>query len=145
MNDLVFVKLGGSIITDKAQVETARPEVIARLAAEMSSALSLQPDLQVVLGHGSGSFGHVVARRYGTRQGVYSADEWRGFAEVAAVAARLNRIVTDAFLMAGVPVWSLQPGSLGSRCSIAVRRRSLTRRCTARTTSAGSSLSMPSR
>lgn len=115
MSDLVFVKLGGSVITNKAQAETARPGVIARLAAEMSGVLSLRPDLRVVLGHGSGSFGHVVARRYSTRQGVHSADEWRGFAEVAAVAARLNRIVTDAFLTAGVPVWSLQP-SASAQC-----------------------------
>jgi isopentenyl phosphate kinase len=34
---------------------------------------------------------------------------------VAAVAARLNRIVTDLFLEAGVPVWSLQP-SASARC-----------------------------
>lgn len=115
MSDLVFVKLGGSVITNKAQTGTARPEVIARLAAEMSGALSLRPGLRVVLGHGSGSFGHVVARRYGTRQGVHSTNEWRGFAEVAAVAARLNRIVADAFLAAGVPVWSLQP-SASAQC-----------------------------
>jgi isopentenyl phosphate kinase len=111
MGELVFVKLGGSVITDKMQSETARPEVIARLAGEVGRALAAQPDLRLVLGHGSGSFGHVAARRYGTRQGVRSPAEWRGFAEVAAVAARLNRLVTDACLVAGVPVWSLQPSA----------------------------------
>jgi isopentenyl phosphate kinase len=121
--DLVFVKLGGSVITDKMQPETARPEVIARLAGEVSGALRARPgppgsaegSLRMVLGHGSGSFGHVTARRYGTRRGVRSEAEWRGFAEVAAVAGRLNRMVTDAFLAAGVPVWSLQP-SASARC-----------------------------
>jgi isopentenyl phosphate kinase len=34
---------------------------------------------------------------------------------VAAVAARLNRLVTDIFLAAGVPVWSVQP-SASARC-----------------------------
>jgi isopentenyl phosphate kinase len=115
MNELVFVKLGGSVITDKARPETPRPEVIARLAGEVASALVARPDLRLVLGHGSGSFGHVVARRYGTRQGVHTVADWRGFAEVAAVAARLNRLVTDAFLAAGVPVWSLPP-SASARC-----------------------------
>lgn len=115
MSELMFVKLGGSVITDKAQPETARPEVIARLAGEVARALAERPALKLVLGHGSGSFGHVVARRYGTRQGVRSEAEWRGFAEVAAVAARLNRLVTDAFLAAGAPVWSLSP-SASARC-----------------------------
>ncbi len=115
MRELVFVKLGGSVITDKTRPETARPEVIARLAGEMARALKTRPDLRLVLGHGSGSFGHVVAQRFGTRQGVRTDAEWRGFVEVAAVAARLVRIVTDIILSAGVPVWSLQP-SASARC-----------------------------
>jgi isopentenyl phosphate kinase len=113
--ELVFVKLGGSVITDKTQPETARPDVIARLADEVAHAVAARPGLRLVLGHGSGSFGHVVARQYGTRQGVQSQAGWLGFAQVAAVAARLNRIVTEPFLAAGVPVWSLQPSS-SARC-----------------------------
>lgn len=111
MSELLFVKLGGSVITEKAQPGTARPEVIARLAGEVSAALAAKPSLRLVLGHGSGSFGHMVARTHGTREGVHSAAGWRGFAEVAVVAARLNRLVTDTFLAAGVPVWSLQPSA----------------------------------
>lgn len=111
MKDLIFVKLGGSVITDKNRPETARPEVIERLAGEVARALRKKPEIRLVLGHGSGSFGHAVAQRYGTRQGVRDLDGWRGFAEVAAAAARLNRMVTDTFLAAGVPVWSLQPSA----------------------------------
>jgi isopentenyl phosphate kinase len=112
---LVFVKLGGSVITDKMQPETIRPRIISCLAGDVKGAMGLRPDLQLVLGHGSGSFGHVTARRYGTRQGVSSEVQWRGFAEVAAMAAKLNRMVVDAFWTAGVPVWALQP-SASARC-----------------------------
>ena len=112
---LVFVKLGGSVITDKAQAETPRPDVIDRLAAEVAAARTACPNLRLLLGHGSGSFGHVAARRYGTRQGVSDAEGWHGFACVAATAARLNRMVADALLAAGVPAWSLQP-SASARC-----------------------------
>jgi isopentenyl phosphate kinase len=115
MSELIFVKLGGSVITDKARSETARPEVITRLAGEIARALAARPDLRLVLGHGSGSFGHVLAKRYGTWQGAHTAADWRGFAEVAAVAARLNRLVADALLKAGLPAWSLQP-SASARC-----------------------------
>ena len=111
MNDLVFVKLGGSVITDKTRPETPRPETIARLAGEVAAALAARPALRLVVGHGSGSFGHVAAQRAGTRSGVHSAADWRGFVEVAAAAARLNRLVTELFLAAGVPVWSLQPSA----------------------------------
>ena len=111
-DELVFVKLGGSVITDKTQPETDRSEVIARLAGEVARASAARPELRLVLGHGSGSFGHVVARHYGTRLGVRGAEQWRGFAEVASVAALLNRIVAEQFLEAGIPVWSLQPSAM---------------------------------
>lgn len=81
----------------------------------MSQALHASDCLRLLIGHGSGSFGHWAARPYGTRQGVHTPDQWRGYAEVAAAAARLNHIVTDAFLEVGVPVFSVQP-SASARC-----------------------------
>lgn len=111
MSQLIFLKLGGSLLTDKTAVESPRPEVIARLAAEISQARAAQPGLRLLLGHGSGSFGHVAAAKYGTRQGVQTAAQWLGFAEVSAAAARLNRIVTEALLAVGVPAVSLQPSA----------------------------------
>lgn len=111
MSTLIFLKLGGSLITDKRSAETPRLDVLARLAGEIAAARQADPALQLVVGHGSGSFGHVTARRYGTREGVHSAEEWQGFALTADAAARLNRIVTTSLLEAGLPVWSIQPGA----------------------------------
>lgn len=115
MSELVFLKLGGSLITDKQRERSARLRTIRRLAGEVRAALAQQPDLRLVIGHGSGSFGHMVAARYGTRQGVRSAEEWVGFAQVAAAAAQLNQIVTDIFNGEGLPVFSLPP-SASARC-----------------------------
>ncbi|MGB9870581.1 MAG: isopentenyl phosphate kinase [Anaerolineae bacterium] len=115
MPERIFLKLGGSLITDKSRPYTPRPKVIRRLAGEVREALEARPDLELVIGHGSGSFGHAAAAPYGTRQGVRTPRQWRGYAEVAAAAARLNRLVTDLFLEVGVPVLSLQP-SASARC-----------------------------
>ncbi len=112
MAELVFVKLGGSLITDKNVAAAARPEAIRRLAAEVRRALANRGDLRLLLGHGSGSFGHMVARRYHVQSGVA---DWRGYAETGAAATRLNRMVTDLFLEEGVPVVSIQP-SASARC-----------------------------
>lgn len=115
MSQLIFVKLGGSLLTDKKREAAARPRVLARLAREIASVRVQGPGLRLLLGHGSGSFGHVAGKRYRTRDGVWNEVGWQGFAETAAAAARLNRLVTDAFLVAGVPIWSLQP-SASARC-----------------------------
>jgi isopentenyl phosphate kinase len=112
---LVFLKLGGSLITDKTQVEAVQPDVLRRVAGEVARARRDAPHLRFLLGHGSGSFGHVAARLHGTRAGVPSEQGWLGFAQVADAAARLNRLVVAALLEAGVPVWSVQP-SAGVMC-----------------------------
>lgn len=109
---LVFLKLGGSLITDKRAAETPRLAVIDRLAQEIAAAQQADPTLQIVIGHGSGSFGHHHGRKYGTRDGVYDAIGWYGYTAVADAAARLNRIVVAALLRAGIAAWSIQPGAL---------------------------------
>ncbi|MFN2270947.1 MAG: isopentenyl phosphate kinase [Anaerolineae bacterium] len=113
--DNVYLKLGGSLITDKARAYTTRTETIARLAGEVREALEAKSSLRLLVGHGSGSFGHWAAKPYDTRQGVQTPTQWHGYTFVAAAAARLNRIVTDVFLETGVPVLSVPP-SASARC-----------------------------
>ncbi len=108
-SQLVFLKLGGSLITDKQQPYTPRLALLQRLAQEIAAVRAEHPTLRLVVGHGAGSFGHVPAKRYGTRQGVRTAEQWLGFAEVWKEASTLNRLVVDAFLAAKLPVISLPP------------------------------------
>ncbi len=111
--NLQFLKLGGSLITDKSRPSTARMEVIERLAAEIAHAFRENPGLRLVLGHGSGSFGHAAAKQYGTRAGVKKLEGWRGFAEVWFQAGALHRIVIDVLHAAGLPAISF-PVSAGA-------------------------------
>ena len=108
----IFLKLGGSLITNKRQPETARLDVIQRLALEIAEVRRQNPALRLVIGHGSGSFGHLHAKRYGTRAGVQTPEQWYGFTATADAVARLNRIVVNALLSAGVPAWSIQPSAI---------------------------------
>ena len=107
----VFLKLGGSLITEKTVPRTPRPEVLRRVAQEIAEARQANPRLRLLLGHGSGSFGHVPARQYGTRQGVRTPEQWRGFAEVWRDANALNRLVVDALVEAGLPVIAFPPSA----------------------------------
>jgi isopentenyl phosphate kinase len=115
VKDLVFLKLGGSLLTDKTRSRALRFQVLDRLAAEVAGALAERPALQLLIGHGSGSYGHVTAKKYGTRAGVVSPKQWRGYAETALVAGELNRRVLDALHSAGIPVLPIQP-SASARC-----------------------------
>jgi isopentenyl phosphate kinase len=109
--ELIFLKLGGSLLTDKARPRSLRAEVLSRLAAEIAAALAFRPGLRLLIGQGGGSFAHTVANQYGTRAGVASAEDWRGYAATARAAAELNRIVVEALADAGVPVLPVQPSA----------------------------------
>jgi isopentenyl phosphate kinase len=109
--NLVFIKLGGSLITDKAMPRTARRDVLTQAATDIKQALSVKPDLRLVIGHGSGSYGHIPARKYGTRKGVNSPQAWKGFAEVWQEARRLNEIVLEHLLGVELPVIAFPPSA----------------------------------
>ena len=119
--EIIFLKLGGSLITDKDKPYTPRLDKLADLAQEIKTVLDSTPGLLLLLGHGSGSFGHTAAKNYGTRDGVKPSsldplsqgeeNYWKGFAEVRFQAAELNRYVMEALINAGVPSISFPPSS----------------------------------
>lgn len=85
--------------------------VITRLAAELRDYRATHPDHGIIIGHGSGSFGHHYAARYHIHRGLAPTDNWLGFALTSGAALRLNRLVVDALLDAGVPALALQPSA----------------------------------
>ena len=104
---LKMIKLGGSLITDKRVEQSFRADVMSRIAREIATALpSLTESL--IIGHVSGSFGHFAAKRHDTINGVQTAEQWRGFAEVGLVAAELNMLVAGQLWRAGVPIFHFQ-------------------------------------
>jgi isopentenyl phosphate kinase len=125
MKELIFLKLGGSLITDKTQPYTPRLDLIEDVALQISTAIKNQPNLRLVIGHGSGSFGHVAASEYHTRAGFVprasplihrERDEtegnyWKGFAEVWYQASALNRFVMKALNKTNVPSIALPPSA----------------------------------
>lgn len=125
MKELIFLKLGGSLITDKTQPYTPRLDIIEDVALQISTTLQNRPDLRLVIGHGSGSFGHVAASEYHTREGFVprasplihrerdktEENYWKGFAEVWYQASALNRLVMKALNKTNVPSIALPPSA----------------------------------
>jgi len=110
MTELIMLKLGGSLITDKKKPYTARPETIKRIAKEIKEAID-EKHQKLLIGHGGGSFPHQSATKYGTHKGIINAGSIKGIALVQNDAARLNRIVVDALIDAGINAVSIQPSS----------------------------------
>lgn len=106
-----FIKLGGSLITDKNQPHTPCLERLDRICSEIGRYQAENPQEKLVVGHGSGSFGHIPARQYSTRDGVKSTSDWEGFHQVWKEARALDLLVMDSLLEHGLKAVSFAPSS----------------------------------
>ena len=111
MNDLIMIKWGGSLITEKDKAFTPRLDIIQSLAQQIKKIIEIKPELKIILGHGSGSFGHSVASKYQTRNGVKTQTDWEGFARVWHAARSLNVIVSQALFDQGISSVTFSPMS----------------------------------
>jgi len=110
MKNLIFVKLGGGLITDKNKPYTSKPEIIKRLAKEIKEARK-EKGFNLIIGNGAGSFGHILAKKYNTSQGFINKESEYGFCRVHNDVVELNRIVTNSLLKVGEKSFSISPSS----------------------------------
>ncbi len=108
MKELVLIKLGGSVITDKSKPFTARHKVLAKLAVSVKRRF-IKKGIDLILGHGGGSFPHVPAAKYQTHKGLINSKSIKGFAETADAAIQINRIVIKELLSKGINAASFAP------------------------------------
>lgn len=109
MKNLILIKLGGSLITDKSRPYTARPAVIRNLAKQIK--ILWDDGYRFVIAHGGGSFPHISAAKYKTVEGIKKEEDIYGLAVVQQDALAINRIVNQIFLKEKLPVLSFAPSS----------------------------------
>ena len=107
----LLVKLGGSLITDKTRPRTVRADALRRLAHELAAFWAAHPQQPLVVGHGSGSFGHWAAREHGWTGRAQGPQGRRALLAIAQAAAALHAQVLDALRAAGLPAWSFPPSA----------------------------------
>ncbi|MDD1664830.1 MAG: isopentenyl phosphate kinase family protein [Methanomicrobiales archaeon] len=100
----IVLKLGGSVVTDKAGDCAIRNDRIAACVQEIAR----RPEIQVVLVHGAGSCGHPQAHRHRLDQGVPPGDV-AGISETHRAVADLNMAVVDALMRAGREAVGIHP------------------------------------
>jgi len=112
INKIAFIKLGGSLITDKSRPYIERKGIISQLAEEIKEILELEPNINFVLGNGAGSFAHPSAAKYKTKEGFINANSKYGACVVQNDAVAINRIVINGFLKKKIPVMGVSPHDL---------------------------------
>ncbi len=103
---VTLVKLGGSVITVKSGREELRAAVVKRLSSELATAAT-----PIIVGHGSGSFGHLAASETGAKDGRFNADQEEAAVQTQLAARRLHSLILDSLVAAGMAPASMPPAA----------------------------------
>ncbi|UCE90985.1 MAG: isopentenyl phosphate kinase family protein [Methanobacteriota archaeon] len=101
-----LVKLGGSVITDKGSLRTFREEACRRLASELRASTGV-----LVVVHGAGSFGHIVAKEHRLHEGYRDDGQLEHVARVQRDVRELSVRVIGALIDSGIRAVSVPPAS----------------------------------
>lgn len=105
MNEIVVLKLGGSVVTKKSEQGVIDTERIASLAKEIAPAAKVVP---LVIVHGAGSCGHPEAKQYRISEGV-TFENAEGIAVTHFAVRRLNEEFVALLRAEGVNAVSVHP------------------------------------
>ena len=112
MRDLYLLKIGGSVITDLSKPNTvaAGPVTIGTLLGEAYEAYS-SGGFDLIIGHGSGSFGHVAAAQYKVNEGLAYPDSKLGALITHMTAKQLNDIFIGEGIKLEIPLYPFSPAN----------------------------------
>lgn len=106
--DLVVVKLGGSVITNKKAPMSFRGGAVARLARELRDYL---PKPMVIV-HGGGSYGHPIVMSYRLHEGYRKPEQLEGFVRTVSAMRELNSKVVAKLNEGGIPAFGIPSSSV---------------------------------
>ncbi len=107
---MILVKLGGSVITDKSKKYVFKEKTVRRLAKEIKNSGE-----KVIVVHGAGSFGHILAKKYKLDKGFIHDKQVKGLAVVQKDVKNLNLKVVNCLLHTGINPVSI-PSSAVVEC-----------------------------
>lgn len=108
-NNVILLKLGGGLLTDKNEPFSKRIDVIKSAVKQIIDA-----NEKIILIHGGGSFGHPLAKKYNVFDGIDNSisNQILGVAETHHSMIRFNSYLIEQFLERKYPVLSIQTSSI---------------------------------
>lgn len=100
---LVLLKIGGSVITDKKNNnKKIKKQNLKRIADEIFQEWKKE-GFSLVIVHGVGSFGHILAKKFDLKGGYKNPEQIRALSDIYSDLAELNGIVIEYLRRNGIP------------------------------------------
>lgn len=112
MKELIIIKIGGSVITDKSTDQpTARLDLIKNISDQITQLYNSQK-YQIILIHGAGSFGHPIAKKYNTYKGAKTDKQKLGVCLTHEKMMELNLLLIKNLLQNEIPAVIMAPHTI---------------------------------
>jgi len=107
--EVILLKLGGSLLTDKNEPFSIREDVIKSAIHQI-----IEANERLILIHGGGSFGHPLAKKFNISKGLDSSipNQILGVAQTHQSMNKFNTYLINHFLELNYPVLSIQASSI---------------------------------
>ncbi|MGB9729914.1 MAG: isopentenyl phosphate kinase [Thermoprotei archaeon] len=105
-SNLVIIKLGGSVITDKSKERSVKKDTLNRLSREIA-----ESHVSTIIVHGGGSFGHPLAKKHKVNSGL-KGSTLIGASLTESAMKELNLYVINSLINHGIPAVSISPFSI---------------------------------
>lgn len=112
MKKVVFIKFGGSLITDKKKEEVVNLDEIDKLSKQIKEIKNKDKDYIFLIGNGAGSFGHIQVEKYQLKKRIITEKQKVGFAKVSNLVLKLNYLVVSSLIKYNLPAISIKPSSI---------------------------------
>ena len=108
-NEIILLKLGGSLLTDKNRPFSIREDVVKSAIQQIIDAKE-----KLILIHGGGSFGHPLAKEYNISKGLNPSipNQILGLAKTHQSMNKFNSYLINLFLEKNYPALSIQASSI---------------------------------
>lgn len=112
MNDLVILKIGGSVCTQKASGKfRVRKAAVRRIAREIKDAMQVR-GFRLIVVNGAGPFGHVNVKEYDINDGVRTKNDFRGLSKTICDCSFLNWNIADILWKEGLDAYPFPTSSI---------------------------------
>lgn len=112
-SQIIILKLGGSVVTDKMNVRPKiRESAVKQIAVELKKFIKRYPKTKIILLHGAGSFGHPLVYRHKLLEHPLKGPRILGFAKTICSMRQMANSLTDIFRTAKLPVLPIQASAV---------------------------------
>jgi isopentenyl phosphate kinase len=110
--EILVLKLGGSLLTDKSMPYKVKEEIVDRVAAEIKECIDLGLIQSLVIVHGVGSFGHPPVLKYNLHRGFKDKEQLISMSKTQKIVNELRKTIATKFLDKGIPINLMHASSM---------------------------------